>query len=492
MTTNFTQGNALLIGVGSHIHHPHLNVPITVADAQAVQAVLQNPDLCGYPQEQVTLLSNDQATKAGILKALDNLSQLAPDQTIFLFFAGHGALGTDGSYYLLTHDVQLTGNRVTAGTGISEEVLLEKLRAIPAKRCLMIFNACHSGHIGPDTLAGESALSTLNPNGKTAYALLGTGEGRILIVAARKEQYSYFVPGAKTTIFTQKLAEGLEGEASASGGYIGVFGLYEYLYHEVKETVQAKYGEVQEPVLTAVQMVGSFPVALYHGAATLGAFAEEADALADTAAEQITTNKADRALRQTIKIDTGGGSYIGGKVDTGGGAFVGRDMTVRGDYIKGDKVGGDKVGGDKITVSGSGAVAKGKGATAVGERGVHVGGNVGGSIVTGDNNQITQGGSLPEIAAAFSQIQEALSAAQLPPSQKLVAETVVDNLQAEAEKGELAEESVIQSWLTTLLQMAPDIGEVAIQTFLNPVKGLAMVFQKVAQKAQEQQESTKN
>ncbi|MFO7540135.1 MAG: caspase family protein, partial [Chloroflexota bacterium] len=341
MTATFAQGHALLIGVDSHQHHPHLDVPITTTDAEAVQAVLQNPDFCGYPLRQVTLLSSSQATKEGILQALDELGQLASDQTVFLFFAGHGALGTDGRYYLLTHDVKLTGNKVTVGTGLSEELLLEKLRAIPAKRCLMIFNACHSAHIGPSTLAGESTLPTLNPSGKTAHALLGTGEGRILIVASRKEQYSYFVPGAKTTFFTQKLVEGLEGEAAAYGGYIGVFSLYEYLYHEVKDAVQAKYEKVQEPVLTAVQTVGSFPVALYRGATTLGAFGEGTEGLADTAVEQITADKAARALRQTIRIDTGGGAYIGGSVHTGGGTFVGRDMTVGGDHIRGDKVGGD-------------------------------------------------------------------------------------------------------------------------------------------------------
>ena len=384
----FTQGQALLIGVGSHQYHSFLDVPITVNDAQAVQGVLQNPDLCGYPPEQVTLLTNEQATTAGILQALDNLSQLDADRTVFLFFAGHGALGTDGRYYLLTHDVKLTDNKVTAGTGLSEEELLEKLRTIPAKRCLMIFNACHSAHLGPGTLAPAASLSTLNPSGKTAHALLGTGEGRILIVAARKEQYSYFIPGAKNTFFTQKLVEGLEGEATANGGYIGVFGLYEYLYHEVKEAVQAKYEQVQEPVLTAVQMIGSFPVALYRGATSLGMFGEGTEGLVGTAVEQIAANKAARALRQTIKIDTGGGAYIGGNVDTGGGNFIGRDMNIHGDYVRRDKVGGDKVAGDKITVSGGGAVAKGKGATAVGERGVNiVDSKVEGPIITGDSSE---------------------------------------------------------------------------------------------------------
>lgn len=43
------------------------------------------------------------------------------------------------------------------------------------------------------------------------------------------------------------------------------------------------------------------------------------------------------------------------------------------------------------TLRGSGAIAQGSGAKAVGERGVMVGGNVGGSIVTGDSNVV--GGS---------------------------------------------------------------------------------------------------
>lgn len=42
----------------------------------------------------------------------------------------------------------------------------------------------------------------------------------------------------------------------------------------------------------------------------------------------------------------------------------------------------------EASLKGSGAIAQGPGATAVGERGVHVGGDVGGSIVTGDRNVV--------------------------------------------------------------------------------------------------------
>lgn len=460
MTANFTQGHALLIGVSRHKYHPHLDVPIAKADAEAVQTVLQNPDLCGYSQGQVTLLSDSEATRDGIVKALEDLSKIAEGQTIFLFFTGHGTLGTDGSYYLLTHDAKLTNNKVTSGTGLNEELLLEKLKGISARRCLMIFNACHSAHIGPETLTPKIPLSTLNPSGKTAHALLGTGEGRILIVACRKEQYSFFVPGAKTSIFTQKLVAALEGEATARNGYIGAFGLYEYLYHEVKEAVQTQYGKVQEPVLTAVHTVGSFPVALYRGATALGAFSEEASSLKDTAVEQITESKANRELHKFIQVDTGGGD------------IVGHDMNVGGDYIR---------------ASEGSAIAKGDHAQAVARGGVIVGGSVTGSIITGKQSQVMQDQQANEIAAAFAKIQAALTTLPLNPAQKLVAEATISAMKTEAQKGEQAEESTVHDWLSTLLQMAPDIGEVAIQTFLNPIHGLSVAFRKVAEKARDQQ-----
>jgi len=52
----FSQGQALLIGIGSYCNARGLDVPITAADAGAVAAVLVNPDLCAYPPDQVAVL----------------------------------------------------------------------------------------------------------------------------------------------------------------------------------------------------------------------------------------------------------------------------------------------------------------------------------------------------------------------------------------------------------------------------------------------------
>ncbi|MGQ9483061.1 hypothetical protein [Chloroflexus sp.] len=62
----FSNGYALIIGVGSYRHEPALDVPITVADAQAVATVLRDPQCCGYPETQVTLLANADATRENV------------------------------------------------------------------------------------------------------------------------------------------------------------------------------------------------------------------------------------------------------------------------------------------------------------------------------------------------------------------------------------------------------------------------------------------
>ena len=195
---SFDQGHALLIGVSHHLHHTEMDVPIAGADVAALRTILQDPNYCGYPESQVNLVTGSATDQANVLAALDELALVRPEKTIFLFFVGHGIDGTDGHYHLATHDMQLQNNRVVAGTGISETVLLQKLRAVRAKRLIMFFNSCQSGQLAPNSFAAGAAAPTVlggkHPAGKTAHALLGTGEGRILIVASRGKPALLFQP----------------------------------------------------------------------------------------------------------------------------------------------------------------------------------------------------------------------------------------------------------------------------------------------------------
>lgn len=116
---------------------------------------------------------------------------------------------------------------------------------------------------------------------------------------------------------------------------------------------------------------------------------------------------------------------------------------------------------------------------------VSIGGSVNGSnIVTGNNNRVslTHGASADEVANAFATIFAAVQAKAESP-EKVMAQTAVQGLEAEASKGEEAQEGNVQKWIEILENMAPDIWEVAVDTFTNPIKGLSTVFKKVAEKA---------
>ena len=389
---SFERGHALVIGVGTYVHIPWANIPISVVDAQAITDVLGNVDLCGYPPEQVTLLHDATASKGGILGELVNLSKVAEDHTVLVFYCGHGADGTDGNYYLTTHESQVSNGKVVKGTGISEGELLDALRKIKAKRLILLFNACHSGEISPNlgpedqpnAFGGETLPET------AVDALLSTGEGRVIITASRPDQKSWIGTG-KLTIFTQALVDGLSGKGTVNNhGFIGAFDLYEHVYEAVKAAAGG-LGQVQEPELTVLRGVGPFAVTLYKGALSLGTFDESETDMAGTSIRQVETARSQRLYQKVVKNITASGersvaaeTISGSTVVTGDhnlvqsgkyniqmgnvqGAVIGDNARGPAAFswtwvavttwavirlIHGDEVHGDKIGGDKNITGG--------------------------------------------------------------------------------------------------------------------------------------------
>jgi uncharacterized caspase-like protein len=478
---SFSQGRALIIGVGSYRNEPRLNVPITAADAEAVAAVLRDPAFCGYPADQVKVLRDDGAGRDGILTALDALAADAGEaDTVLLFFCGHGDFGDDGDYYLTTHDTRLQGNKVVSGSGLRQGELIEKLRAVKAKRLLLLVNACHSGELAPTLGPGESAFTGAPLPSNTAAALLATGEGRIIITACREDQLSYIGKG-DLTLFTEALVNGLRGRGTSSTrGYISAFDLYTHLYFTLEETVRERYGATQEPELTVLKGVGPFAVSLYRGATTLGEIDGAASPPEGTAVREVSPKQAQTRLLQIIgasyqanltgngaiaqgpgaqavgaggvliggkntgnintgtQIDTGGGAYIRGHV-TAGGDVVGRDRTVHGDRVR--------VGG----LSGSG-VAIGRGARA----------------------DVSQGISPRELEPLFAPLLAAIAEAA-PDDKKAAALQQARVLKAEVAKGEQAEDSTIATIVNGLVDLVPKavgaIGSIFATPILSGVAG---------------------
>lgn len=116
--------------------------------------------------------------------------------------------------------------------------------------------------------------------------------------------------------------------------------------------------------------------------------------------------------------------------------------------------------------------------------------NITGVVHTGsgdiqiDSMQISNNAEISQIFSKLSKLVE-----NLPESpDKSIAQNAVKALQAEASKGNEANETNISKWLNFLAETAPDAWEVAVDSFLNPIKGISTAFKKIAERAKKQKE----
>jgi len=462
----FKQGHALLIGVGSHQNAPELNVPVTVADAKAVAEVLTNPGLGGYIPDQVQLLHDAAASSQGILGALDQLGKRTnANDTVLIFYCGHGDYGADGEYYLVSHDARLKGGKVASGSGVSQTALLTRLKTIPAQRVLMIFNACHSGEISPTLSVDQATGAKVLPNA-AADALLSTGSGRIIITACREEQFSYIGSG-QITLFTQALVDGLRGKGVLTrGGFISAFDLYTMIYETVSAKVRQLYNREQEPELTVLKGVGPFAVSLYKGAQETNLGLAEAPEVPTqvNAVRQVAPETSERLFQQIV--NQSGGVSIG-QADVSGNVIG----DVHGDVI-------DARGAQGTIIRPTGAVEQVFGNKI--DRGTSLSGR--GSAGRGPNDIAVPTHPLPtldQFTNLLAKLHAGLGATGL--AEKIQKSIVSDVTTVEVEaKDSQPSLPVIEAKLTSiqvLLQNTADVGPAALSLIEIVQKSLALARQ---------------
>jgi hypothetical protein len=430
------------------------------------------------------------------------------------------------------------------GTAISQAELLERLQAIPAKRVLLLFNACHAGELSP-TLGDEAPPTGSALPQQTANALLSTGSGRIVITACRENQYSYVGPGEQT-LFAQALTEGLRGsgEVYNRSGYISAFDLYTHLYYALNDAVQQhvpqrirnQYGDTQEPELTVLKGVGPFAVALYRGAQTLGTFPADHTPAADTAVREVPESRSQRALQNIVGTATVQGDNSGQNVGVNYGTMTQHTQTIhnqapnqgaqgtfqgpvnfdqrrstfnqQGQHVQGNQynanrdliqTGGDYVGGDKIDAQG----AQGFVNRPTGPVSQQFGDTVGGNKSSGDINvrdvsgsgiaighgaqaQSQQGEDAETVARIFAPIYRQIEGHQSPDAVKAVLAEHLRQIENEARKGEQANAQQLEGGLAVIASMAGDIFEVTIAALTGPQAAVATVVRQVAAKVQQE------
>jgi hypothetical protein len=246
----FTHGHALVIGMGA-------DLPVTITDAQGVAAFLRDPSRCAYPSEQVQLLTGPGARRGDVLGALDKLAaqvKADPDATAVVYFSGHGTETPD--YYFLPYGYNVAD---LPGTAVSGAEFTDKLRAIQAKKLLVLLDCCKAGGIG-DAKDPSALPFPKSPAPPGMFDALKAGGGRVLIASSRKDEYSY--TGTPYSIFTDELLKALAGYgAFECDGYARVLDLAMW----VGRKVPARTGEKQNPIIKISNLEDNFTLAYYAG-----------------------------------------------------------------------------------------------------------------------------------------------------------------------------------------------------------------------------------
>ena len=146
-------------------------------------------------------------------------------------------------------------------TCLCEPELSAALQNIPARRLLVLIDACHSG--GASSFKDHKPLGALIL-GYTEKSLgrLAQGAGRVLIASSRASENSLVLNGERNSVFTHRLLEALRGQGRTSGdGLIRVFEIFNHVSKTVKRTVPGR----QHPIFKASDLEDNFPVALDRG-----------------------------------------------------------------------------------------------------------------------------------------------------------------------------------------------------------------------------------
>ncbi len=213
LQTGYSSSHALVVGIDRYDHWP--NLEYATRDADEMAAFLKRKDF------QVTVLTNQNATRQKIWNQLETLRQSVDANSRFVFyFAGHGQTedrpGGRERGYILPSDADAYD---WEGTMLPMDRLNRKIKSFPAKHILLAFDSCYSG-------LGLTRAIKRHPQHDAAYIhkMMQTRSIQILTAGSRSEQA---MESDGHGLFTDHLLAALNGAADINtDGHITATEIY--------------------------------------------------------------------------------------------------------------------------------------------------------------------------------------------------------------------------------------------------------------------------
>jgi len=204
------KGTAYIIAVGvNEYENTQYNLKYATADARdfAEEMRRKQTQVGGFERVEVIQLLDQDATKANVLAAikrlageagpptlkagpLDTLKRAEPEDTVVIYFAGHGTAQAQ-RFYLIPHDLGYKGERTKLtqeglstiiAHSISDTELEAAVEDVDAGHLLLIIDACNSGQ------ALEAEEKRRGPMNSKGLAQLAYEKGMYILTAAQSFQ----------------------------------------------------------------------------------------------------------------------------------------------------------------------------------------------------------------------------------------------------------------------------------------------------------------
>lgn len=190
-------------------------------------------------------LFNKNATRENFFEVKKRLLTSKADDEVVVFVSGHGLLNKDLDFYFATYDIDFSNPETR---GISFDDMERLLDSIPARKKLMMMDACHSGEVDKEeplnllaqnvekssnitfrggavkeynfkgvntnVAASGSSLNNSFELMQELFAGLDKGTGTVVISAAAGKGYALESPKWNNGVFTYSIINGLKNRAA--------------------------------------------------------------------------------------------------------------------------------------------------------------------------------------------------------------------------------------------------------------------------------------
>ena len=172
----------MLIGVSDYEYAEFPPIRAARNSLQAMQSLLADPALCGWPPELITVIA-DPISAADLAARIADLAETTTG-VLLLYYVGHGVLSPRGELCLTVTSTRPNRPKIT---GLPWETLAEVLRTCPARTRLVILDCCFAGQ----------AIEALGGDGGQGLADITHVDGVYTLTATTRNRTAHVPPASR-------------------------------------------------------------------------------------------------------------------------------------------------------------------------------------------------------------------------------------------------------------------------------------------------------